>query len=213
MIDRKEILDVFSMLNKNQISYVLLRNIDKELPDNLKEDKDIDILVKHEDKGKFQKVLYSNGFKKKIHPWDFGNNFIFLYAMDKLEFYSKGDINLDICYQLCCRSINAKEWMPIDQLINNSVWENKRCNKRYDWFELSYEDELVHLLTRCIFDKGEFNFGYRKRITELMRKVDMTEEYKRLNVVFFKFSYRLIELIEKNEFDKIVNEYMTFTEY
>lgn len=213
MIDRKDVLDVFSMLNKNQISYVLLRNIDKELPDNLNEDKDIDILVKREDKEKFQKVLYNNGFKNKIHPWDFGNNFVFLYAMDKLEFYSKGKINLDICYQLCCRSINAKEWMPIDQMINNSVWENKKLNKNYDWYELSYEDELIHLLTRCIFDKGEFNSGYRKRISELMRKVDMDAEYKKLNVVFFKFTYKLVELIEKNEFDKIVNDYMTFTEY
>lgn len=213
MIDRKEILNMFSMLNKNNISYVLLRNIDKELPDNLRENKDIDILVKREDKSKFQKVLYNNGYKKRIHPWDFGNNFLFLYAMDKLEFYAKEKVNLDICYQLCCRSINAKEWMPVDQLINNSVWENKRYNKQYGWYELSYEDELIHLLTRCIFDKGEFSLGYRKRILELMEKVSMDDEYERLNVVFFKFSHKLIELIRKCEFDKIVDEYMTFTEY
>lgn len=212
-IDKNEILNIFNMLNNANIEYVLLRNIDNELPEHFEAKKDIDILVKAESKNKFKKVIKEAGYKQVRHPWDFGKNFVFLYAMDRLEFFTKDSINLDICYQLCCRSVNCGEWMPVDQLINDSVWENRRKNSEWGWYELCPEDELLHLLTRCVFDKKVFNNGYRKRIEELMQKVNREEVYRRLEVVFFKFSDRMLDMIEEKQYDDILDSYITFTDY
>lgn len=124
------------------------------IPDKVDNTKDIDIIVYEKDKDKFHKFMKQNKFTQVRHPWNFENNFVFLYAMDPLEFYVKDIFHLDICYQLCCRSSDHGEWLPIDQMVQKSVWENRRKNLQYGYFQLSAEDEFVHLITRCIFDKN-----------------------------------------------------------
>jgi hypothetical protein len=55
--EEHEITSFFSILNENNIEYILLRNIDSELPRNLSKKKDIDIIVKIEDKHKLEKAF------------------------------------------------------------------------------------------------------------------------------------------------------------
>ena len=43
-IKSKYILDFFKTLNKENVQYMLIKNIGKELPHNLKDGKDIDII-------------------------------------------------------------------------------------------------------------------------------------------------------------------------
>ena len=106
------------------------------------------------------------------HPWDFGDNFIFLYSMNPLEFYEKNGIYLDVSYQLCCRSVNNGEWMPLDQKINNSVWNNRKQDNTYGWYILSDEDLFLHLITRSVFDKKKFTDGYIEQIQNLFKKIN-----------------------------------------
>ena len=100
-IDGNIILSFFQMLNDNGVEYVLLRNIGNELPFSLSQKKDIDILIKKESKDDFHRLMKKTGWHSVPHPWDFGNNFVFLYAMDKLEFYENKEIHLDIFSQRC----------------------------------------------------------------------------------------------------------------
>lgn len=212
-INTNDILDIFKMFNESGTNYVLLRNIDQELPNKFNRSKDIDILVKQEEKKPFYSLMKSKGWRKRPHPLDLAGDFTFLYAMDKFDFFTKNGINIDVCYQLACRSTNAGEWMPIDQFINNSVWENKKINEEYGWYEMSLEDELVHLLTRCVFDKKTFSSKYISRIEELFLDIDTNKLIDRLELVFFKFTAYLLEHIENKRYQIIRNEYLKFTDY
>lgn len=212
-INPDAILDIFRILNESGINYVLLRNIDCELPNKFKGNKDIDILVKQEEKKMFYNLMKINKWRKCPHPLDLAGDFTFLYAMDRFDFFTKKGINLDICYQLSCKSTNAGEWMPLDQFINNSVWENRKINKDYGWYEMSREDELVHLLTRCIFDKKTFSSNYIIRIEDLFRDIDINKFIERIELVFFKFTPYLLKHIENKRYQIIRNEYLKFIDY
>lgn len=212
-INRERILRIFNLLEDNNIPCILLRNINNELPDRFEAKKDIDIMVHPKYKKEFHKFTVNFEWKKTQHPWDFGANFIFLYAMDPFEFYISDGIYLDVCYQLSCRSTNNGEWMPIDMMINTSAWDNRIKHAEYGWYELCVEDELVHLITRCVFDKKIFPEGYEERIQYLYDVVNKNEFYKRLEMVFFKFTPRLFEMIKEKDFNEIRREYLTFTNY
>lgn len=213
IVQENKVLQFFDSMNKRKIEYVLLRNIDNELPNNYGPEKDIDILVKKESKKDFHMFMKDCHWIKVRHPWDFGSNFVFLYAMDRLEFFEKEDIHLDVCYQLCCRSVNNGEWMPVDMIIQDSVWQNRRRNSEYPWYEMSEEDQLLHLLTRCVLDKKKFPDGYKKEIQRLLPLVDLEVFMSKLNVVFFNFSKRLVQMLNSGFFDDIPHEYLTFVEY
>jgi hypothetical protein len=212
-VDQKFIIELFNMLNQNKIEYVLLRNIGNELPNNYTSNKDIDILIHPNSKEKFHQRMKSNKWTQIKHPWDFGNNFVFLYAMDKFEMFTKDNINLDVCFQLPCRSINKGEWMPLDQMIIDSVWENKYKHPEFNWYQMCTEDQLVHLISRSIFDKKQFTDLYIIEIRALYKKANLEDLTNKLNLVFFKYTPNLIKSIESNNFEIMVNDYMQFSDY
>ena len=59
------------------------------------------------------------------------------------------------------------EWVPLDQDIQDSVWENRRRDEAKGCYALSPLDECVHLLARAYFDKGCMPSEYRDRIEQL----------------------------------------------
>lgn len=209
----QEILNLFNELNKQNIKYVLLHNINDELPNNLSVNKDIDILVKDTCKSAFQSFMKVNAWKKIRHPYDIGNNFMFLYNMDKLEMYRKNRISLDICYQLNARSINNGEWMPLDQEINTSIWIGRKKNKIYPWYELDIENQVLHLVVRCIFYKKKFSCKYVESINHYFEKSSKEILEQKFSLVFFKFAPYLIELIELKKYGDIISEYFAFSNY
>lgn len=213
MTNKDELLFLFDELHELNIEYVVLRDLDRVLPDKITADKDIDLLVRDKDKERYRDLLKKCGYRKIRHPWDFGNNFVFLYAATPFDFYIKGDIRLDISYQMCCRSINAGEWMPVDNIIQQSVWETRSIRTGEKWYRLSREDELIHLLTRCIFDKKEFSDKYINRIEELMPKVNIHDVENKLLKVVFNFTQLLLNMIKKSEYAEINKSYLTFMAY
>lgn len=212
-VNSSDILRIFEMLNNNKVKYVLLRNINNELPNNFKANKDIDILVHPSSKEKLHNLLKNNGWKKIKHPLDNGLDFIFLYNMDKFEMFTKNNINLDICYQLSCRSLNRREWIPIDQKINDSVWINRKINNIYNWYEMSDEDQLIHLLTRCVFDKKKFEDGYVNEIDRLLGFTKIDNIKQKLELIFFKFTPYLLDLLKSHKYELIIKNYIQFKDY
>tara|TARA_B110000037_G_C17110028_1_gene501479 strand:+ start:1026 stop:1682 length:657 start_codon:yes stop_codon:yes gene_type:complete len=212
-VNHEQIIELFAFLKHQEIEFILLRNINDELPYKLQKTKDIDILVNPIHKSKLKKVLNLDGWLNIWHPWDFGNNFKFLYSMDKFLMFKKGDIHLDICFQISCRSFNDREWFPLDESIQISSFKNKRHVNSIWSYELSFEDELIHLITRCIFDKICFNDGYINKIEILLKKIDLELFKIKCNKVFFKFSTVLVKLIIDKKYDDIRSKYLTFKDY
>lgn len=211
-IDKDEIINIFSNFEKEKITYAILRDVDKELPDHYSSNKDIDIIVYPECHDQFVKYMHLNKWKRVEHPLG-EENTIFLYAMNPFEFYIKNGIRLDVCYQLSCKSTNAGEWMPIDRSINKIIWTRLKKNEQYSWFELSDEDELIHLITRCIFDKKKFNEAYKKQIDILLNKTNIEVVTEELKKIFYSFTSKLLILLSNKEYDCIIEEYLTFKEY
>ena len=200
MISGFEIISLFRLMRANSLDVIVLRNLGGELPYLLSDGKDIDILVR--DNGRVENFLLNHGFVKLRHPCEKN---IFLYELKPFTYFynDKSKIYLDLHYQLCCRSLNAGEWIPLDIQIQTSAWLNKL---EIQIGELIYEslenvDELIGLITRCIFDKKQFTDLYKARIHELMQLVSHDRLKKKLELIFFKFYPILLKKLHKSEFD------------
>lgn len=210
----KIILEFFKGLNDSNIEYVLLRNVNNELPYNYTPyKKDIDVMVRPEHRSRFHAYMKKNKYVSSPHPLDKGSGTVYLYAVYPFEFYKKNGVYIDVCYQLVCKSPNAGEYLPIDMLINSSAWENRKIDQQYGWYVLCEEDLLVHLLTRCIFDKKRFEPAYVSKIDELLKIVDMRKLTERLNVVFFRFTPTLLAKLNNHDYSTIRKEYFSFVDY
>jgi hypothetical protein len=215
-INKKEIILIFDLLNDERLEYILLRNINNELPSRLTRGKDIDILVHKKDEAKFVDFFRSNEYKTLRHPY---RNQVFLYGMDKFKFKfknNKNNILFDLNYQLAVNSLDAGQLFPLDNAIQISSWANKRFVKKegdFSYWTLSYEDEFVSLVARSIFDKREFDKGYIKRISELLLMIDKEKVLLKLNLIFFKFADNLLKLIEDSDYSNVTKRYFEFRDY
>lgn len=213
LISSVSINKFFKMLNENEFEYILLRNIDNELPFKLENGKDIDILIKYENFYKFQHLLIRNQFVEKPHPH---RSDMFLYGARKFKFYrNKENVLIDVNFQLMCRSLDAGQWIPLDIVIQRSAWKNRRHVNfnGFDCWMLGYEDEFISLIVRSVFDKSEFQLGYKQRIIELIDLIDKNEVRKKMKRVFFSYTNTLLRMIYRHAFDDILNNYLIFKEY
>ncbi|PIE67559.1 MAG: hypothetical protein CSA23_02980 [Deltaproteobacteria bacterium] len=209
-----KIYRVLSVLADSGVSYRLLRNIDNELPENLKVGKDIDILVRWKDIETFENLLKENGFKKVPHPF-FGDQF--LYGVHPFRKYRNTSSNffIDCHFELACRSLNQGEWIPLDRVLQERAWRFFGYH-RIGKINLNTLDpccEWIHLLTRCIFDKRLFSKGYTLRIRQLSTQLSDDEQYETARLVFFKFTEPLLNLIRTDRFSDIIREHLTFKDY
>lgn len=215
LIESVELINIFKLLNKSGLKYILMRNINKELPSGLEIGKDIDILVNKEDEKEFINFFHSNDYQTIDHPFKYD---VFLYGVDRFEFkYNNNNkILFDLNFQIAVRSLDAGQWIPLDQIIQESAWKNKRfeqLTEDFGYWTLSYEDEFVCLISRSIFDKKEFQNGYIKRINELINLINKNDVTEKFNMVFFKFTPYLMKYIEKQNYDEIIKNYLQFKEY
>ena len=212
LVKVQDIKYIFGLFNNN-IEYILLRNIDNKIPNRLELMSDIDILVNKSDTNKLSKLLTESGYYENNSHC---SSDIYLYGVDKYRQFIKNDVLLDIQFQLMARSLDAGQWIPLDQIIQESAWKNKRLEQRgnnFVYWTLGYDDEFICLVVRSIFDKKEFQNGYKKNINKLFLMIDKDEVIKKLNMVFFKFTPYLMDMIERQDYDKVIINYLQFKEY
>ena len=210
MIKILEVKEAFADLNSSGIQYALLRNIGSELPHNISREKDIDIIVHPNQIGVLERALLDRGWRRLRHPYEHKK---FLYGMDPFHFYSKGDLYFDVCFQISCQSINDKEWFPLDQEIQRITWQDIHLSRSVWQFELSPEVLLVHLITRCVFDKRKFSKAYIKEIERVFSRVDVLVFEQLLSLVFFKFTRQLIVMLRQKKYSNIFDNYIQFSDY
>ena len=97
--------------------------------------------------------------------------------------------------------------------IQKSIWKNKLKTSFFWLYKPSTEDELIHLICHCIFDKKDFKEIYKLRIIELLNRCDQIKFINHLELIFFKFTYKLVSILKKNQFDRIIPEYFSFSNY
>ena len=72
---------------------------------------------------------------------------------------------------------------------------------------------LVHLITRCVFDKRKFSKAYIKEIERVFSRVDVLVFEQLLSLVFFKFTRQLIVMLRQKKYSNIFDNYIQFSDY
>ncbi len=215
-----DVNDTFRMLHKYNINYILLHNIDNELPNKLKRGKDIDILVHPDCFDEFLKLMNILEYSELIHPHGKEAGWQFLYGMDtchKFE-HQKTGVQIDVYAQLATKSIDMDAWLPLDKSIQESVWRDKVWNDKYGWWQMDDKNLLVYLVTRSIFEKNEFTDGYIRAIEKLLyllddEKKDMADVTEKFHKIFFHFTPRLLKMLKDRDWKNIRKKYLSFDEY
>lgn len=216
-IDSKHIHDFFSFMNDSGIQYMLIKNIAGELPERLLDGKDIDIIVKIEDREKFSALMGANGFLIRLHPLGTNGGWTFAYNLPEYQFWQKGGIRdtlyIDCCFKLMCKSLTPKFWVPLDETIQRKAWSERNWNETLGCWQMGQKSLFVYILARCVFDKHVFSQAYVEEIERLKFFVDDSEVKEMLKTIFYKFTSHLIQMVKNCEYDSIVNKYITFVEY
>jgi hypothetical protein len=216
-IDSAAIRAFFAELNDSDIQYVLIKNVNDELPDRLKNGKDIDILVKETDHQKFDEFMSSHNFRRHTPPKGRAKGWNFAYQLPEYEFWKKEDIDddlfIDASFKLSCESLTPKTWIPLDRLINDDIWEKRVFDRDNNFWILDDKTQLIYLLCRSIFDKREFKAGYVRGIEERVQYIDDSDVQMELSKVFFKFTPVLTQMVKDKQYGQIIDAYLEFVDY
>ena len=216
-IPKELVQSFFHDINQFGIHYVLIKNIGGELPETLKDGKDIDILVMEQDKQLFTQQMIKHGYHALTHPLGVEHGWAFAYGLPEYQFWNKGGTEckfyIDAAFKLCCKSFIPKVWIPLDKKINEDVWKNRSWDEENQWWMLDEKTELIYLLVRCIFDKNEFSGIYVTEIEQRKRLLQDSQVIEKLRLVFFRFTDTLIRMVEAGEYESIIQSYITFSDY
>ena len=216
-IPAETIKDFFNQLNSSDIEYVLIKNISDELPNELKDGKDIDILVNENQIDDFAKFMNSHNYKKQVHPYGKKAGWNFAYKLPEHQFwqFNSKDFTLyiDTAFKLCCKSLTPNVWIPLDNCINECIWKNKVFDKTNNWWIMDDETILIYMFCRSIFDKKEFKSGYIAEIEKRKALLNNETIKNKLSKVFFKYTDFLISQVKKGDYENIINNYLTFKNY
>lgn len=214
MIEKTKILEFFKMMNASGCRYLLLKNIGNKLPDNLQEASDIDILVHPEDKNLFYGLMKKNRFLRNPYAAvNRLNGYVFLYPMEEGDWFIKDKLIIEVFYEVSVRALKTSSLLPLDRFLVNKIWENPRWDEKNSWYLPDTNIELVYLISRCVFDKKEFQQEYIKEIEKYKKFLYTEEVVEMLKLVFFKFTDTLIKMIDKGEYSQIVSAHLRFVDY
>ena len=214
-INSKIIHQFFNFLNTEEISYALIKNVGDELPHKLRVGKDIDIIVKSDSVERFHLIMPQIA-RKIIHPLGKEMGWRNIYGLDDFEFWrlkTADDIFIDVTTKLCCHSLMPQIWLPLDNLIQKDLWNNKLFNKEKGWWQLDENILFTYLIIRCVFDKHKFTEIYTKEILIHRRNISTDIVMTYLKLEFFNFSETLLDLIDTCRFEDIIPSYLRFCKY
>lgn len=211
-VNKKELIkQCFELLTHCTSNMFVVPRGHDEIPDQVTAKNDIDILLV----GKYSlkpiaEYFQKNGFKLHIdqHRYMYG-------AEPHIQFtHDEWDVKLDMVTGLYYRSIVDKMlWMPVNKEVFESMIRNRVYCKNEIWkFRPAFEDELVHIVCHCIFDKRKTPEKYVKRINELLPIIDESKVNYLLEKAFYKASDIVFETMKTNP-ENLHNAYITFTEY
>ena len=211
----EDIHATFDFLNANAIEYLLTKNIADELPAKLKIGKDIDIIVHPKDYEKFKILMQNFGYKRIIHPHGKETGWRFIYGAHENIFLTNpaNKLIVDAYAELCTKSISMNAWLPLDKIIQKSIWENKVWDDANKWWILDDENLVIYLLTRSVFEKGGFTDAYISDIEKRKNLLKNSSARQKLEKIFFKFADTLIEKVNRKQYENTLIEYITFTDY
>lgn len=210
MENKKHISKILKQLNYFNIDFIILRKQDSIFENY----GDIDLLVSFKSKKILREVFRNSKF---LYYKDSKFTNVYLYKSIPHEHYynKKLNINFDFSFDISYRSLNNKEFVPIDDSILKNIWE-KKIKVKYDdfyFFQMDEESQLIHLICHCIFDKNKFSEYYCEKVNELLSKINKKTFLEISQPFFYKYSENLYDLLSDKNYEDIFEEYLSFKEY
>ena len=207
MSDKIEFLDnFFYFLNNENFNFAILRGFNNL--DSCTIHNDLDILIEDYEHKKLSKYFFNNQFSKRIDKFDY------LYgAKPHIHFLNNNlDLHFDIVDGLYYCSLNDnRTFLPVDDQVTQSLLKNKLPVKNY--FIPRSEDELLHLVCHCFYDKKKFATKHVIRIHELLDSINVDYFLKLLKLVFGSMYKIIFTHIQRDSFDNFHNEIISYSEY
>ncbi len=138
---------------------------------------------------------------------------VYLYSLKPILHYRKKNYEVYFHFKLSCRSTLNGAWVPLERSINDTVLENAVIDVNTGLRVLAADDAVCYLLADCIYTKKFFPYEKRKTILQKLEKADKDILNEKLSKIFFKFSEKLLGMVEREEFDEIIPAYFAFARY
>ena len=199
------IQNILSIMNEIKLEYCVV--------DYSKKSGELDIFVRERDLSIFYDVMKKEGFKITHSSTD---EYSFIYRLVPDAFWTNeaGEHIHSACQMSCVSLSNLSKFkLPLDNVIQESIWKNKRWDQKEEIWRISNEDKTIFILSRCVFNQKEFD---ENSIMELNKfSIDWSEEkfLEKMEGVFFKFTSSLVRLIKEQRFDEIVYKHRIFCDY
>ncbi|GEM_PF-6063712 len=166
------------------------------------------IFVSLRDKDKVSRIFEDNSWNKlKETPRE-----SYLYGMEHFCYYESHGEKITVVFQLACRSTLNSAWVPLDRKINLTAIERITLDSN-GIPRLCAEDELCYFLAKCVYTDKTFDLQDIKRIESCFAKSDINQLMPKIESVFFRFSQKMLEMVQNKEYDHIINALWAFAEY
>lgn len=174
-------------------------------------DKLVTIIINPESYDDFVRTIIPMTDKRLWHPHGKENGYVFLYQMHPFELYKKNECYYEIFFEMPCLSLTPRTWMPLDRIIQKSIWKNK--SERDGIWYAEDEDIYIYFLTRCVFYYRQFQKKHVAFFDTHSFVVGKKTFAEKLHMVFFGFTNVLVEKLKKREYQTIIEDYFSFDGY
>jgi hypothetical protein len=212
MVDANIIKDFFEVLNKNNLKYVLIKNDDNVIPNQLESGEDIDFLIHPSDYDRLIDVVISNGYEKRMGE---SCKRYFLYQLREDIFLRKGDCYFHFYEALSCNPLTnmGKCKMPLENMVQEYIWNHRIRDSVNRWWIMDDISILLYLIVRSIFDKMCFRSKYIREIEKRIAYIDEEDFFLLARTVFYGFTSRMIQMVKNKNYERVLNEYLSYTNY
>lgn len=171
----------------------------------------VTILVSPNELKAFHKLAKTNKMKSVAHPYGKRYGFIFLYQMKPFELYEKDGMYYEIFCQIPSKSLTPKMWMPLDKMVQTSIWDNKKTIDGIDY--VIEEDLWIFRLVQCLFMQIELRQRDIDFFSSHKEVLESSTLKAKLELIVFGYADKLLELMNQEQYDKLVTDYFSYDQY
>ena len=131
--------------------------------------------------------------------------------MIPFELFKVNDVYMQVYYQLPCASLTPHMWIPFEKSIQSHIWNNYNYVDDIRWTDI--ETQILYHLCWAIFHHNGFSESIRFFIHENIHFINEVELLSLFKPVFYGFSDRMMELLKREGYDEMIQEYHSFIDY
>lgn len=198
--------DIYLILNGENIPFIRL---DSDVM-ALNSDADIALLVDYNYKGRFEKCMLQKGFVKEAFEEQI---YEYLYSLKKDGWYKNDHMKVHVYYQMMCKSLYEEALLPLSPNIEKVAWNTRQYDQKQMCYQPGQEIKTLLCLIQCVYFEKGFAERRKKQLSEGIEKLNQDIFREMLYEIFYRFTDRLMYLMNDHRYEDILEEYRCFKKY